>query len=73
MNGAEKVRAGLYVLKGVRCSCGGEVRIERCGHGELLWEPFCTSCKTCDPDGWPSLKVAIEETPEFWRETKGET
>lgn len=63
-----KVRAGLYVLVGVLChSCGGEVRIERCGSGEFLWEAFCVECKACDSNGWPSLKVAVQETPPFWR------
>lgn len=72
---ADKIRAGLYRLEGLRCHCGGELRIERCkedgteiGRGQWRWETFCVSCKDCDPDGWPTLAESVLEAPGFWQE-----
>lgn len=60
------IRAGLHVVADVRCSCGGELRIERCGQGEWRWETFCDSCQSCDPNGWPTLRDAAQEAPGFF-------
>ena len=60
-----KIRNGLYRIDDVRCGCGGELRVERCGTiREFLWETFCRACKTCDPNGWPTLAIAAENAAE---------
>lgn len=64
---AERIRAGLYSIRSVRCrDCGGELRVERCGsRGDFLWEIFCRQCGVCDPDGWPTLREAVLEANRF--------
>lgn len=66
MNKAYMIRPGLYRIEGVRCGCGGELRVERCGSGDYLWETFCVACKSCDCNGWATLKECVEEAANYF-------
>ena len=64
---SERIRSGLHRLVGIVCQCGGELRAEKFGlKGAFRWEVFCTKCKTCDPNGHPTLAACLIESPEFW-------
>lgn len=75
---AEKMRRGLYRIIGLVCSggCGGEVHIERCSadgvpvskHPMFRWETFCTKCRACDNNGWPTLAEALANSEEYFGE-----
>lgn len=68
-----KIRAGLYEVGGVKHRCkpwskdapAGVVRIERVSWGHWRWESFCTLCKACDCDGWPTLAEAVQNVRGF--------
>lgn len=75
----QRIRAGLYRIVGIVCAgdkvygpCGGELHIEsHTADGESIsddpdfkWETFCTKCKTCDCNGWSTLKDALANAKE---------
>lgn len=77
----ERIRRGLYRIVGIVCGgdkiygpCGGELRIEnRDGNGKPVsrerffkWETFCTKCKACDCNGWPTLAEALAEAEGYF-------
>lgn len=60
---ARRIRKGLFEIVGLTCECGGILQIEShkadgkplSVEQEWKWETFCTKCKSCDPEGWPTL------------------
>ena len=81
----EKIRRGAYRIIGLLCwgdkiygPCGGELRIERCtadgtpisNDPDFRWETFCTKCKVCDCNGWPTLADAVANAEEHFGEPK---
>lgn len=57
-----KFHAGHYAILGVNCACGGELRAES-GLSEevdIRWELYCDKCKTCDPNGYVTLRECVE-------------
>ena len=65
-----RIQAGLYRIVGLRCSCGGELRIENVGSDDFRWETFCFRCKTCDPNGWPTLAQCLVNAAEYFQGAK---
>ena len=66
-DGLVKIQAGLYRIEGVTCSCGGELRVERCGRSkDFRWETFCAGCLTCDPNGWPTLRMCVAKAAGYF-------
>ncbi len=62
-------------LEGVWCRCGGEVWYQDMwtrgkASKELRWEAFCRDCKTCDCNGYSSLRAMKQESPAFWGDHK---
>ena len=53
------------------CRCGGRVRVEDYrGKGytrEFRFEAFCSRCKVCDPNGWPTLATAKAEAAVYFK------
>ena len=59
-----KIGPGHYVLLGVKCGCGGELRAQSglSAEPEYKWEVYCDKCKGCDPNGYATLQECIVET-----------
>jgi len=53
----------------VDCRCGGEVVYEDMrgrASKEFRYEAFCRKCKTCDPNGYATVRELKRESPRFW-------
>ena len=77
-----KLHPGFYELRGVTHrrpkypgspACGGKILAQRFpgeedddGRIPPSWECFCEECGECDPNGWPTLRECVENTPDYW-------
>ena len=64
-------RSSHFQIDDLFCKCGGAIWCEDLysvgkASRQYKWECYCAKCKTCDPNGYPSLVAAFTETPAFW-------
>ena len=60
-------RAELHL----KCPCGGQVYLDDISYGQFRYEAFCDSCKSCDPNGYPSLATAIAGATRYFGRNNG--
>lgn len=51
------------------CKCGGEIEVRDWDDDateEFRYEAYCTRCGDCDPNGWPTLKAVVQNSPQFF-------
>ena len=67
---AVKIGGNRRLILGVVCRCGGALYIDDCHrNGEFRFETFCGKCRTCDPNGWPTIRKALDNARAYFRPT----
>ena len=53
----------------IKCKCGGDVLFDDMrtrASREYRYEAFCSSCGSCDPNGYATIRELKRETPKHW-------